>query len=554
MKEGFQGNPLIKGSGVNVQFTSKMVEEYTKCMLDPVYFCRNYVQIVNVDKGLIPFDLYPYQERIIKTIDKNRFVICKLPRQSGKSSSIGCGSVLHFALFNKDKKIAILANKEKSAKKLLADIKKGFEYLPSWLQQGVVEWNKTSVVFENGSSISVSATSADSARGDSYSMIVLDEFAFIGETQADEFFKSVYPTISSGKETRMIIVSTPNGMNHFYKMWTEAIEKRSDFIPIEIDWRETPGRDEQWRLDEISRFGEKAFNQEYACVFYGSSNTLLSGPCLASLVHRTPISQSGDGLDIYEHPKEEHEYVMCVDVASGNKLDYSAFTVMDISEYPFKMVAKYRNNELSTMIYPEVIYRVAMKYNKAWVLIEQNQDGGQVSNDLHDDFEYENMIFVHNKRGRKGQVATLEGFGKNVQLGVKTSPATKRIGCSMLRTLMEDKKLIVEDFDAINEFSTFVSKKKSFEAEEGRYDDIVMSLVLFGWLTSQNIFNELIDINVKEAALEQRRKKEEDIMTPMGFFDDGSEHVEEESFVDNEGQFWEAIKRDDDFDIGGLFY
>lgn len=288
------------------------------------------------------------------------------------------------------------------------------------------------------------------------------------------------------------------------------------------------------------------------CKFFGSSNTLLSGPCLSRLSHRTPIQQSGDGLDIYEEPIEGHEYVMCVDVATGNAMDYSAFSIMDISQFPYKMVAKYRNNEVSTLIYPEIIYRVATKYNSAWVLIEQNQDGGQVSNDLHDDFDYENMIFVVPK-GRKGQVATLEGFGKKIQLGVKTSAATKRIGCSMLKTLMEDQKLIVEDFDTIHEFSSFVSKKKSFEAEEGRHDDLVMSLVLFGWLSSQDIFNELLDVNVKETALEERRRKQEELMTPMGFFEDGIDEDGEEDFVDDEGQFWKAVKPDDDFDVGGLF-
>jgi len=289
------------------------------------------------------------------------------------------------------------------------------------------------------------------------------------------------------------------------------------------------------------------------CVFYGSSNTLLSGPCLGSLAHVTPIHQSGDGLDVYEDPQEDHEYVMTVDVAAGNEMDYSAFSVIDISQYPYKVVAKYRNNELSTLVFPEVIYRVATKYNKAWVLIEQNQDGGQVSNDLHDDFDYENMIYVV-PRGRKGQVATLEGFGKKVQLGVKTSAATKRIGCSMLKTLMEDHKLIVEDFDTVSEFSTFVSKRKSFEAEVGRHDDLVMTLVLFGWLTSQDIFNELLDTNVKEAALSERRQKQEELMTPMGFFDDGTADDDgEDDYVDEEGQFWKAVKPEEDFNAGGLF-
>jgi hypothetical protein len=296
------------------------------------------------------------------------------------------------------------------------------------------------------------------------------------------------------------------------------------------------------------------------CIFQGSSDTLLSGPCLISLVHKTPLTQGGDGLDIYENPVPGHEYVMCVDVATGNGMDYSTFSIIDLSQFPYKQVAKYRNNEISTLVFPEVIYRAATKYNNAWVLIEQNQDGGQVSNDLHDDFEYQNIIYVRNG-GRKGQIATLEGFGKKVQLGVKTSAMTKRIGCSMLKTLMEDKKLIVEDYDTIYEFSTFVSKRKSFEAEPGRHDDLVMSLVLFGWLSSQPVFNELLDVDVKESALDDRRHKLEESMSLMGFFDDGIDDAEDdESFIDSDGQFWQAEKRDtwtksdDNWGAGGLFY
>jgi len=550
MRDGYNGNPLIKGSNRTHNYTAEQIVEYKKCMEDPVYFCETYVKIVNVDKGLINFDLYDYQKKIIKTVFDNRFSIFKLPRQCGKTTSIGSGCVLHFVLFNLDKKVAILANKGDMAKKILGDIKKSFEYLPKWLQQGVVEWNKTSVTFENGSKIIVAATTADAARGDSYAMIVLDEFAFIPENEADEFFSSVFPTISSGETTKMVVVSTPNGINQFYKMWTEAIEGRSGFVPLEINWWETPGRDDTWKQMMIKGFGggsdgARRFAQEFACEFHGSVNTLLSGPCLASLAHKTPIATTNEGLDIYEYPEKDHSYITVVDVASGNGGDYSAFVVINISVFPYRISCKYRSNELSPIIFPDVIYRTVTKYNNSWTLIELNQDGGQVANDLHDDYEYENLIYIV-PSGRKGQVASLEGFGKKIQLGVKTSAATKRIGCSMLKSLVEDHKLVVEDFETISEFYTFVSKRKSFEADIGKNDDLVMTLVLFGWLTAQPVFNELKSDNIKMQLLDQRLQKQEELMTPLGFYYNGSTDQEEDVKIkDSDNQFWE---RDDGID------
>jgi len=562
-RNGYNGNPLIKGSNQEQEFTPEQIIEYHKCMTDGVYFTEKYVKIVHVDRGLIPFSLYDYQKDIINTINDNRFTICKLPRQCGKSISIGCGCILHFVLFNADKKVAILANKESMAKKLLGDIKKSFEHLPSWLQQGVVEWNKTSVTFENGSKIVVSATSGSAGRGDSYSMIVLDEFAFIPENEAEDFFSSVFPTISSGKTTKLVIISTPYGLNHFYKMWVEATEGRSGFIPIEIDWWETPGRDEKWKEETIKAFGggqegQRRFDQEFGCSFLGSTNTLLSASCLAALAHKTPFQSNEDGLDVYMNPREDGTYIAVVDVASGNGSDYSAISVIDISEYPFRLVCKYRNNEISTLIFPEVIYRVASTYNNAWVLIELNQDGGQVANDVHDDYEYENMIYVTPK-GRKGQVASLEGFGKKIQYGVKTSPATKRIGCSAIKSLIEEQKLIIEDFHTISEYSTFISKKKSFEADVGKHDDLVMTQVLFGWLTKQAIFDDLTNDGVRKEILNDQLNRQHEMMTPMGFFDDGTDNNVEmpDSFVDKDGQFWEKSTMDifdDDINARGLFF
>lgn len=556
-RTGYNGNPLLKSSNQQHQYTPEQIQEYMKCMNDPVYFVETYVKIVHVDRGLINFALYDYQKRIIRTIKDNRFTICKLPRQCGKSISVGCGSILHFVLFNSDKKVAILANKGDMAKKLLADIKKSFENLPKWLQQGIVEWNKTSVTFENGSKILVSTTTGDAGRGDSYAMVVLDEFAFVPENEAEDFFASILPTISSGNTTKLVIISTPYGLNHFYKMWTEAKEGRSGFIPIEINWWDTPGRDEAWKTQTINAWGgdseaQRRFDQEYTCSFLGSTNTLLSGSCLAALAHRSPTQKNMDGLDVYVNPEKGHNYVVTVDVSTGNSMDYSAISVIDISQYPYRQVAKYRNNEVSALILPDILYRICTTYNNAWCLIELNQDGGQVANILHDEYEYENIIYV-SPQGRKGQVATLEGFGKKVQFGVKTSVSTKRIGCSMLRSLMEGKKLIVEDYHTINELSTFVSHKKSFEADVGKHDDLVMSLVLFGWLTSQPIFSQLTDDGVKKRILQAELTRQEEMLTPMGFFDAGGkqEDPEPDFFTDSFGSVWKKKGREDEDDDWG---
>lgn len=540
--DGYKGNPLIKPAGEKIEFTQEQIEEYLRCMQSPTHFIENHMKIVHVDRGLIGFDLYDYQKRIVNTIHENRYTICKLPRQSGKSSSVG-GYLLHYALFNSEKKIAILANKEKTAKKLLADIKKAFEYLPKWLQQGVVEWNKTSITLENGSKITASATSADAIRGDSYSLVYLDEFAFVPEGQAEEFFMSVFPTISSGDTTKLVVTSTPKGLNHFYKMWVDAEEDRSGFVPIEIDWRETPGRDDEWMEAETAKWGQRFVDQEYRCLFFGSSNTLLNGPTLQALAHKTPIQSTDEGLDIYELPVHGKRYVLCADVGSGNEMDYSAFSVIDVSQSPYRVVAKYRSNTIAVLLYPKIIHQVAMSYNTAWVLIELNQDGSEVANSLYDDFEYENIINVKNHRGRRGQEATFDGYGKNVQLGVKQSAATKRVGCSILKDLMEAHKLELWDFDIINEFSTFVAKKKSYEAEGEKHDDLVMSLVCFGWLTSQKIFQEICSEDAKDSLYKERMKQQEDMMAPIGLFYDGI-NDEPEGFVDDDGQFWEVTDTD----------
>jgi hypothetical protein len=489
---------------------------------------NNYVKIVHVDKGLIPLDLYEYQERMINTFNDNRFVITKMPRQSGKSTAV-VAFILYYLLFNSDKNIAVLANKAELARELLDRVKKAYENLPLWLQQGIVVWNKGSIEVENGSKILATSTTGSAARGQSFSMVFLDEFAFVQHGIADEFFKSVYPTISSGQETKMIIVSTPKGMNHFYKMWVEAEEKRSNFIPLAVNWWETPGRDEDWKLQQIANTSEESFDQEFACNFLGTSNTLVNANTLRNLAFVRPIFQK-QGFDQYEEIKPGHEYVITVDTSRGVEGDYSAFVVIDVSEVPYKVVAKYRDNKISPMMYPELIYNVANNFNHAFVLVEINDIGEQVASILYRDLEYEN-VFVTAMKGRAGQRVG-GGFGKNAQLGVRTTKQVKRVGCSTLKDLVEDQKIIIEDFDVIEELSNFISKKESYEADEGHHDDLVMCLVLFGWLIRQEYFKDLTNTDIRQKFLADKEEMMEEEMLPFGFYDDGMDDTPQVERVD----------------------
>ena len=519
MSDAYLSNPNLKKIGVDIEFTQEQIEDYVKCAKDPIYFIRKFVKIVHVDHGLIPLDLYEYQERMINTFSDNRFVITKMPRQSGKSTAV-VGFILHYLLFNSDKNIAILANKAELARELLDRVKKAYENLPLWLQQGISVWNKGSIEVENGSKVFATSTTGSAARGQSFSLVFLDEFAFVQHGIADEFFKSVYPTISSGQETKMIIVSTPKGMNHFYKMWVEAEEGRSNFIPLAVNWWETPGRDEHWKEQQIANTSEESFEQEFACNFLGTSNTLIHTNALRNLAFVRPMFQK-QGFDQYEDIKPGHEYVISVDTARGVGGDFSAFLVIDVSDIPYRVVAKYRDKDISPLIYPELIYNVANNFNQAFVLVEINDIGEQVANVLYRDLEYENL-FTTAAMGRAGQRVGVWG-GKNSQLGVRTTKQVKRIGCSTLKDLIEDQKIIIEDYDTIEELSNFISKRESYEAEEGHHDDLVMCLVLFGWLIRQEYFKDLTNSDIRQKYLADREEIMDDEMLPFGFFDDGIE-------------------------------
>ena len=530
----YLGNPLLKKANTPIEFTQEQIEEYIKCREDPVYFAQNYVQIVTLDHGLQPFKTYDFQEKLINNFHNNRFNICKMPRQTGKSTTV-VSYLLHYAVFNDSVNIGILANKAATARELLQRLQTAYENLPKWMQQGILSWNKGSMELENGSKILAASTSASAVRGMSFNILFLDEFAFVPNHVADSFFASVYPTITSGKNTKVIIVSTPHGMNHFYRMWHDAERNKNEYIPTDVHWSEVPGRDEKWKATTIANTSEQQFKVEFECEFLGSVNTLINPAKLKNLVYENPIKRNA-GLDIYEDPQENHEYLLTIDVARGIGNDYSAFIVFDITQFPYKIVAKYRNNEIKPMLFPNIINDVGKGYNNAWILVEVNDIGDQVASIMHYDLEYDNILMAA-MRGRAGQVVGTGFSGKKSQLGVRMTAAVKKLGCSNLKTMMEDDKLLTTDYEIISELTTFAQKGNSFEAEEGCNDDLAMCLVIFSWLVAQDYFKEMTENDVRKRIYEEQRNQIEQDMAPFGFIETG---FETSNFVDADGDRWYA--------------
>jgi len=530
----YLGNPNLKKANTQIEFTQEQILEFVACRHDPVYFAKKYIKIVSLDEGLVNFDLYPFQEKLVRNFHENRFNICKMPRQTGKSTT--CVSyLLHYAVFNDNVNIAILANKASTARDLLGRLQLAYENLPKWMQQGILAWNKGSLELENGSKILAASTSASAVRGGSYNVIFLDEFAFIPNHIADQFFASVYPTISSGQSTKVIIVSTPHGMNHFYRMWHDAEKSKNEYIPTDVHWSEVPGRDEKWRQQTIANTSEAQFKVEFECEFLGSVDTLIAPSKLRNLVYENPRT-SNAGFDVYVEPEQKHDYVITVDVARGVEKDYSAFVVIDITKFPHKVVAKYRNNEVKPMLFPSIIYDVAKSYNEAFILCEVNDIGDQVASIINYDLEYENLLMC-SMRGRAGQIVGQGFSGKKTQLGVKMSKTVKKVGSLNLKTIIETDKLLFSDYNILSELTTFIQKNNSFEAEEGCNDDLAMCLVIYAWLVQQDYFKELTDQDVRKRLYDEQKNQIEQDMSPFGFISDG---LEDDSFVDAEGDRWKV--------------
>ena len=520
MNDTYLGNPQVKRDGIVTQWTEHQVREYAKCMKDPVYFAKNYAKVISLDRGLVSFDLYPYQEKMFKHFNDNRFSIVLACRQSGKSIS-SVAYLLWYAIFHPEKTIAILANKGATAREMLARVTLMLENLPFFLQPGCKALNKGSIEFSNNSRIIAAATSGSSIRGMSVNLLYLDEFAFV--ERAAEFYTSTYPVVSSGKDTKVIITSTANGIgNTFYKIWEGAVQLTNEYKPFRVDWWDVPGRDEKWKLQTIANTSQMQFDQEFGNTFFGTGDTLIGATTLLELKAKEPKRRiENDSVLIYGEPVKNHEYIMIVDVSRGRGQDYSTFNVIDISARPFKQVAVYRNNTISPLLFPNIIYKYAKVYNEAYVIVESNDQGGVVCNGLYHDLEYEN---VH-----------VESAVKANAIGIEMTRKVKRLGCSAIKDIIENNKLEIVDENTIMEISTFVARGQSYEASEGNHDDLMMNLVMFGYFATSNYFGEMTSINLKEMMFKQRIQEIEDDVLPFGFIDDGSDHIRQ---VEQEAHPW----------------
>lgn len=520
--KSYRNNSNLKRPGQSIQWTSELIAEYVKCSRDPVYFIETYMKIIG-DEGLVNFKLYPYQKEMILSFHDNRFSIVATARQAGKSTAV-CGYMLWYIIFNSGKTVALLANKGETAREILGRVQLAYQYLPLWLQQGIVSWNKGSIDLENDSRVIAAATSSSAIRGYSIDFLFIDEAAHIEGWNA--FFGSTYPTIASRKQSKIILVSTPLGLNHFWSIWTNAINKKNNYNSIMVSWQDVPGRDEQWKLDTLAsmNFNTEKFAQEFEVEFLGSSGTLIAGWKLKELVGIDPIHRD-DNLSLFVSPIKDHLYVCVVDTSRGKGLDYSAFHIIDVTTMPYKQVAVYHDNLITPMDYCSIIHSTCKSYNNAYVLIEINDIGEQIGYSLYNDHEYEYIFFTESS-GRGGKKVTA-GFGKGVDYGIVTSKTVKANGCAMIKLLIEQNQLVINDFKTISEFSTFSRKNNSYMAEVGKHDDLVMPLVLFGWLSDQQYFKDMTSINTIQKL---RDKTDEDIaanLVPFGFVDNGIETVEE---------------------------
>jgi len=530
----YLGNPNLKKANTQTDFSAEQVQEFIKCKRDPIYFAKNYIKIVSLDEGLVHFKMWDFQEELIRNFHENRFNICKMPRQTGKSTTC-VAYLLHYIVFNDSVNVGILANKAATARELLGRLQTAYENLPKWMQQGILSWNKGSMELENGSKILAASTSASAVRGMSFNIIFLDEFAFVPNHIAEAFFSSVYPTITSGKTTKVIMVSTPCGMNHFYRYWHDAQRNKNEYTATEVHWSQVPGRDEAWKEQTIKNTSEQQFKVEFECEFLGSVDTLISVTKLRNLVFEDPLINNHKGLLVYEHPIKGNDYIITVDTARGIDHDSSAFIVFDITTYPYKTVARYKNAEIKPMLFPNIIHDTARAYNEAYVLVEINDIGEQVASIMQYDLEYENMLMCA-MRGRNGQQVGSGFSGSKTQMGVRMTQAVKKLGCSNLKTLMEDDKIITNDYDIIAELTTFVQKKQSWEAEDGCHDDLAMCLVIFAWLVAQDYFKEMTDTDVRKRIYEEQKNQIEQDMAPFGFILDGVD--DDDEFVDGNGDRW----------------
>lgn len=428
------------------------------------------------------------------------------------------GYLLHAAIFNKNFNIAILANKGDQAQEILERMQGMFEELPWFLQPGVKVWNKRSITLGNGTRVFTAATSGSAIRGKSMNIVYLDEFAFVDNDL--EFYTSTYPVVTAGKTTKVIITSTPKGMNLFYKLWSDAVAGKNTYTPLTVTWDKHPERDESWKQEQLANMNEKQFAQEFECQFHGSSDTLINGPKLQQLAAKNPLPGSSNDFKIYSNPVKDHIYVTTVDVSEGVGKDYSIVNVIDVTITPYEQVAIFRNNKTTPLQLGYITEKISKKYNNAFIVVESNSIGSTVCNVLFYDLDYENLI-----RTKIDKSENKTSGGARSELGLRMTKKSKSFGCSSLKDLIENEILIVNDKDTINELTTFVKDGSTWKAEKGKNDDTVMTLVSFAWFADQNFFSEETDINTRGAIA---NKMFEDEMVPaLMFFDDGIDENEE---------------------------
>ena len=538
-REGYNGNPNLKKTGIQLEWTKLQVSEYMKCEADPIYFAEKYMRIINLDKGLVPFKMYDYQKDIVNSIKDNRNTVAVCSRQSGKSTTT-CAFILWYILFNESKTVALLANKGDTAREIMGRVQLAYQHLPKWLQHGVVEWNKGSMILENGSRILATTTTGNSIRGYSVNLLYIDECAFV-EGWA-EFWASTVPVITSGETTKIVLISTPKGLNYFYTIVENARKKKNDYNLIEVPWQRVPGRNEKWKKKTIGElnYDMEKFAQEFEISFIGSSGTLIAGWKLKELVGQTPIDNKNGNYQ-YKLPEKDHQYVCLADVSEGKGFDYSAFHIIDVTKMPYEQVFVYRDNTTPYSEYAQTIHRISTLYNNAHILVENNNIGGQVVNSIGMDLEYENLIHTASK-GAQGKIITNGWNGGTGELGVRMSTTVKAVGCSMLKLMIEQNQLIINDENTIFELSTFIRKAKTFVADEGKHDDLAMGLVLFAWMTGQTYFKEITDINTLNK-LRNRSEVElaEDLMSfgiPSEEIDNNIDDIRELGFAYSDDVDW----------------
>lgn len=469
----YRNDPQLRRENVKLSLTQDHVNEFVKCSNDPIYFIENYCHVNDPNFGLKIITLRDYQKRLIQSVHDSKYNILNLPRQSGKSTTLSLYLVWQIC-FKNDTVSAILANKEKTAREIFGKVLDCFRLVPQFLKPGVKEYNKSSIQLDTGSKIIIAATSESGIRGYTINgTLLLDECAHLATPMFNHFYESVYPTISTAKDSKIVLVSTPNGLNHFYKIWQDAVNKKSGYIPFTINWNEVPGRDDAWRKKEISNIGEENFKQEYECSFVGGHKCLFNQTTLEKITYKLPIMKLYDGdLLVYQNPIKDRKYLLVCDISEGLGKDYHTMNIIDVTSFPFEQVAVYTNNTADLPVIPYIIEKIAKQFNDAMVLVENNGANKVVTNILFSTIEYENT------------------YADDKEIGIRMTKTTKKAGIAKLKELIENQGIIINDFNTLKEMSNFIKKGESYKASAGNTDDIVMGLVLFSYFTNLEFFAE----------------------------------------------------------------